>query len=171
LRVGSAQDVVAFRQNIPCMSSRARLLAGILTGCLIAGAAGAVHANGIDVIGHSGSGSRSITGRLFTPTGFGAAGVCVVAFASKNEDPTLARHPLWEADGFTARDGTFALRNMVPGDYKLRFGPCNWNYPTRLLGTWYSGSFSLSVAYDYAATVVVAYDEDTTGIRATVPGI
>lgn len=140
------------------MQKTTRASIGLLGGLVLAGAATMMGANGSPVAGHSGSGDRSIIGRVESPLRRPVPGVCVTAYIADGPDGTDDR-VAFEARALTSSDGTFALRRLLEGDYKIRFGgSCN-TFGRITTTSWYRNERS----FDRAAVVHVR-TEDVTGV-------
>jgi len=80
-----------------------------------------------------------------TPSGEGAAGACVEAFAANGDAYNAAN---------TALDGTFSITNLPPGSYRIYAGDpyCSFSEPN-LAPQWYLGKASESTATAVSVSV------------------
>lgn len=165
------------RANPGRMTARRRTFVGLAIGLSI----GLLGPSMIAVARWSGSGSRTISGRVVDQRGAPVAGICVEAHEAGSYSPEweLVTFHQPEAVSVTAADGTYALRKLLPLSYTVRFHVCP-GPPQRIWGDRYvllPGEASTRPLYrpewwndaptaEFAEWITVTPNQDVAGIDA-----
>lgn len=166
------------------MTFRARIFAGLLA-ALVVGLLGQTFAA---VAWMSGSGNRSISGRVIAEDMAPVAGLCVEAHEADGANPAVQEAHGWYAPyatTTTAADGTYTLRRLLPIGYKIRFQECpsgpgrvpvtggTFRFPGEMytrhphVAEWWNNERT----FEKADVVTVPADSDVTGIDAVVASL